>query len=107
MNIKRVLRHWWQRRTRGFDDSETYSLDMTLAQHILPRLKRFKELNFGMPGEFQTLEEWELILDSMIEAFELSANQFERDMFFLTDEEKLNLQIGLNNFAKYYRNLWW
>ena len=42
--FKRSLRFWWQRGTRGWDDSETWGLDGTLARFILPRLQRFKEV---------------------------------------------------------------
>ena len=49
MNIfnKRYWKFLWQRWTRGFDDSETWSLYDTIARFILPRLKRFKEIADG------------------------------------------------------------
>lgn len=53
MNIftKRFWKFLWQRWTRGFDDSETWSLDSTISYFILPRLKRFKEIyNNGNKG---------------------------------------------------------
>ena len=43
---------FWQRITRGFNDSETWNLDYTIAKLVLPRLKRFKELTNGIPGDF-------------------------------------------------------
>ena len=42
--IKRAIKHWWQRRTRGWDDSDTYSLDITIAKFALPRFKRLREI---------------------------------------------------------------
>ena len=36
-----------QRIERGFDDSELWNLDYTIASFVLPRLKRLKELNTG------------------------------------------------------------
>lgn len=54
MNIftKRYWKFLWQRWIRGFDDSETWSLDSTIVEFILPRLKRFKEVrkNSGLPS---------------------------------------------------------
>jgi hypothetical protein len=38
-----ALRMWWQRRTRGFDDSELWSLDHTIARFTLPRFKAFRK----------------------------------------------------------------
>ena len=32
-----------QRLERGFDDSETWNLDLTIAKFVLPRLESFKE----------------------------------------------------------------
>jgi hypothetical protein len=43
----RWLKFWWQRRTRGWDDSVTWNLDTTIARFALPRLRRFRELPHG------------------------------------------------------------
>jgi len=40
-----------QREERGFDDTEVYNLDSTIARFILPRLKRYKELNNIVPTD--------------------------------------------------------
>ena len=42
---KRWWKYWYQRRTKGFDNSETWNLNDECAAWLLPRLKRFKELN--------------------------------------------------------------
>ena len=41
--LLRNLKYFWQRRTRGWDDSDLYSLDYTIAKFVLPRLKVFAE----------------------------------------------------------------
>lgn len=41
---KRFWKFLRQRITRGWDDSETWSLDSKITEFILPRLKRFKEI---------------------------------------------------------------
>lgn len=92
-----------QRLERGFDDSETWSLDSTIAKFILPRLIRFKEINAGYPGTVSE-QEWDDILDRMILAFSLLAS----DAAFVTakeDQEKID--EGLALFAKWYQHLWW
>lgn len=101
-DAKRAVKLWWQRRTRGWDDSETWNLDTSLAKVILPRLKRFKELTVGCPVDV-TWEEWGNTLDTMIKAFEwFAADCNERDEDFYTEAHK-----GVELFAKYYGHLWW
>src|SRR5271154_326089 len=72
-SFKRSIRFWWQRRIRGWDDSQTWSLDHSLAKLILPRLKRFQELSIGRPSDM-TEKKWNDILDEMIFGFEWYAS---------------------------------
>ena len=39
-----------QREEQGFDDTETWHLDKTVALFLLPRLKRYIQVNNGFPG---------------------------------------------------------
>ena len=71
--IKRWIKHFYQRRTRGWDDSDTWSLDHTIAKFVLPRLKLFRKIDFGYPAGL-TSEEWNWILDEMIWAMEFNAS---------------------------------
>jgi len=77
-----------QKKKRGiytrFKDEELWSLDVTIAKFILPRLKKFKKVT-GCPGQFLLDEEgnlrqdpgfvkdaeqrWQDILDKMIWSF--------------------------------------
>ena len=92
-----------QRLERGFDDSETWSLDSTIARFILPRLMRFREVNMGYPSSISE-QEWNDILDRMILAFSLLAG----DAAFLTGkEDQKKIDEGLDLFAKWYTSLWW
>jgi hypothetical protein len=101
--IKKI-HYWWQRRTRGWDDTETYSLDYSLAKLIIPRLKRFKELKGGCPGDL-TYEEWDQQLDKMIFAFEFLGSD---ERWGCYDEEIWDrVAQGLKLFYKRYMNLWW
>ncbi len=126
------------RKKRGiytkFKDKETYSLDYTIAQFVLPRLKRFKELDRGCPTKFfldadgnshfddekweeKAHKEWQAILDCMIYSFNQIVNEFggpdklENESF---EDYKIryaqwqdSIQNGLNYFAKYFMDLWW
>lgn len=48
--LKRDLRFWWQRRTRGWDDSDCWNIDATVAEFMIPRLERFKDINQSYPA---------------------------------------------------------
>jgi len=94
-----------QRMERGFDDSELWSLDMTIAQFILPRLKRFKEVSEMRqchPGSM-SYEEWQDIMDKMIAAFERLAKGV---FFYNEDDEDMDVNTGLKLFAEHYLGLW-
>lgn len=73
--------HFWQRWTRGWDDSDLWSLDASLAKIILPRLKEFRAKGkAGVPSDFLVdgddrdltlgTKKYEEALDAMVEAFE-------------------------------------
>lgn len=94
-----------QRLERGFDDSETWSLDITIAKFILPRLKRFKEVAHTYPASM-TRKQWGGKLDKMIEAMELVIkNTSGSDV--MTKRELKKMQDGLNLFASHFLYLWW
>jgi hypothetical protein len=100
----RDIKHFWQRRTRGWDNSDTYSLDFTIGRFIYPRLKKFKELNKGFPGGL-TSEKWDEILDKMIAAFEIIAD--DKQYWTMNEEQYRIVKRGLKLFYIYYRDLWW
>jgi len=78
-DVRRRLRWFWQRRTRGFDDLELWNLHYSFTDFILPRLKAFRELGLmGCPvlegyefnGNHDGMhDEWKEILDKMVNAF--------------------------------------
>ena len=91
-----------QRLEQGFDESETWALDVTIAKFIYPRLKYF--YNDGDINSFPcdlTKEEWCNIVKQMVDAFELLA-----DDGVLTKEQDEIANNGLKLFAKYYGHLW-
>ena len=48
-------RTWWDRRTKGFDESETWSLDYSLSKLIAPRIEMFMKFSdFGIPNKFNS-----------------------------------------------------
>jgi len=100
----RTIKHFVQRRIRGFDDSELWSLDHSLAKLILPRLKYFRNYAPGFPGCLSSEKEWEEILDKMIAAFEFAASE---DYWTYETEPHEKFHEGLKLFEEYYSSLWW
>lgn len=88
---------------QAFPDADTASLYSTIAMFILPRLKRFKEMNGGYPAN-STEEAWGADLDKMIRAFHLTT--IEDEDGGLTEEQYAEIDAGLCVFAEHYRELW-
>lgn len=90
-----------QRLERGFDESELWNLDGTIAKFIYPRLKEFSECSDGIRPNGIESEEWEDILNQMVKGFELIASDKIK-----TDEEEELEQKALDLFSKYFFCLW-
>lgn len=103
-----------QRLERGFDDTEVWNLDYTFAKFVLPRLKRFKEVNQGYPATM-TYEEWDECLDRMIYAFEnidYDDKSYDGIEWFNMPQEARDAVVekvneGLDLFRRHYFSLWW
>ena len=96
-----------QRLTRGFDDSELWSLDCTIAEFIAPRLKAFKE-HVEHVGDHPcniTLEKWKEILEQMIEGFELYPDHFNWPSTD-SNENWTKVYKALELFKNWFFNLW-
>jgi hypothetical protein len=89
-----------QRLERGFDDSELWNLEFTIAKFILPRLIAFRQDLISHPCGM-TSKEWEAVLDTMIYSFDA----------IVKDDKELHdnfekVKVGLDNFINYYFDLW-
>lgn len=131
---KRRIKFLFQRLLRGFDDSETWSLDYTFYNWLLPRLKRFEELNICYPDneKYSTFESWDNTLKEKITELEYIIDYSYREWDFperkYLDEEYLKsfedwesyddghknclaYQCLKNNFNKWFseniNQLWW
>lgn len=100
--LKRSIRFWFQRRWRGWDDSETWHLGSTCIIFILPRLERYRELNNGVPADL-TSEEWEAELEVMISGFRLFVDG--DDCFSFERSQKIEKACEL--FGRRLTTLWW
>lgn len=86
-----------QREERGFDSTELWNLDSTIAKFITPRLKAYAQ------GELHNVE-WSNTLSKMIIAFDLLSSG---EMVFMMDADKqASITEGLQLFADNYCSLW-
>ncbi len=92
-----------QRLDRGFDDSETWSLDSTIAGFILPRLKRYQEIaNDFLEREDALVED----IDKLIHAFELLIKT-DGALYELSEKDFEKVEEGLSKFPEVFLTLWW
>lgn len=113
-----------QRLENGFDDSELWCLDSTIAKFILPRLKRFIERSLGTPARLYykyidlgypeevankyAYKDWSGILDKIVWAFENYDDESymkERDFKKAYDEYREKIKEGLQLFAEWFGSL--
>lgn len=112
----RPIRFWYQRRTRGWDDSDLWSLDTTIAEFIVPRMKRWLEIGVSGYPHGLTPEKWDEILRKILKTFELALEDpFDykheegdsiEDRMRKADEYLKEVDEGLSLFAKHYLHLW-
>jgi hypothetical protein len=98
-----------QRFENGFDDTETWHIDRTMALFIIPRLKRFVEVNNGIPtGE--TVESYDEKLRFIISAFE---NYYATNKYYestdIEERKKLSddVRTAVDYLSKLWFDLWW
>lgn len=112
--LKEALRHLkWrcQRFSRGYADIDCWDIDEWFTKSILKILKQFKSNLHGHPFDM-TEEEWEAVLQEMIDCFEL-VDQSD-DIIYLEPAEqmKLNEKViaaknkGLDLFKEHFFDLW-
>ncbi|WP_347851803.1 hypothetical protein [Planktomarina sp.] len=104
--------HAWLYRLFGYSPSQkvsvkidpwdTYSMDYTLANIVLPMLIQLKTTSHSYPSDLNE-KKWDNILDKMIYSFEL---KLQNDGYDLSEKEEKKMQEGFVLFGKYYQNLW-
>lgn len=106
---------------RGWSDKEIWNLDNTISEWIIPRLKEFKKITQGYPGDLESFEQWQGMLDEIIFGFEwptIETDWYVKNVYSLPEEEKnekmkefkdlmKRAEEGRILFAKYFCGLWW
>jgi hypothetical protein len=87
---------------RGFDDSETWSLDLTFANFMIPRLKRFIEIK-EQSCDKKYIKDLKFILKTlkMIVKDEGACD------FLYDPKQKQKVEKGLKLLSDNFLSLWW
>ena len=113
--LRRHLKYFYQRITRGFSDKECWELDRTIAKYIVPRLKVLKNLDNVHPIEFNSVYEWKKAIDKMIWSFEFVLTDYGSNEYDFKNTQKWKLKQslkmrrykeGMELFIKHYNSLW-
>ena len=95
-----------QRQYHHFKNEELWSLDVTIAKFMLPRLKRFKKCTNRYPADL-TVKQWDTILDKMIFSFDFIAGPKMWDVKYMGNEKTWKkVNEGLKLFAEWFNSLW-
>lgn len=92
-----------QRVENGFDDSETWALFLTIANFIIPRLKKYIEITKDYFADSE--EPFKGNCKKVLLAMELLAR--ERGLRIFTKEEQKQVTEGLKLFGEIFEGLWW
>jgi hypothetical protein len=94
---------WFQRRLRGWDDRDTWSLDVAIARFTLPRLKAMRDGVIGFPAHLADMGAWQRILDDIIYAMEVCADD---ERWYEAETDHRRVSRGLRLFGRHFRSLW-
>ena len=96
-----------QRDERGFDDTETWHLDKTLALFLIPRLERFIQVNNGYPGG-ETEESFNEKLNFILKSFKEYYNGENNEVSLELEKERLiNANKAVAILGEIWFDLWW
>jgi hypothetical protein len=96
-----------QRDERGFDDTETWHLDKTLALFLIPRLERFIQLNNGFPSG-ETEESFNEKLNFILKSFQEYYNGENEEVSLELEKERVsNLKKAAAILGEIWFDLWW
>ena len=104
---EKLERYKKQRDERGFDDTETWHLDKTVALFLLPRLKRYIQVNNGFPGGM-TEESFNEKLNFIVKAFEEYYHDENVEVSLELEKERLsNAKKAVAILGEIWFDLWW
>jgi hypothetical protein len=103
----RVEMYKLQRQNNGFDDTETWHLDKTFSLFVIPRLKRYLEVNNGIPiGE--TSESYDTKIKFIIASLErYYSEEYDNGNIQERQEIHKDARLGIDYLCALWFDLWW
>jgi hypothetical protein len=96
-----------QREENGFDDTETWHLDKTLALFLIPRLERFIQVNNGFPNG-ETEESFNEKLNFILKSFQQYYYGENEEVSLELEKERVsNLKKAAAILGEIWFDLWW
>ena len=96
-----------QRDENGFDDTETWHLDKTVALFLIPRIKRYIQVNNGFPAGM-TEELYNEKLNFIVKAFEEYYHDENVEVSLELEKERLsNAKKAVAILGEIWFDLWW
>jgi hypothetical protein len=104
---KKLEKYKKQRDKNGFDDTETWYLDKTFALFLIPRLKRFIQVNNGFPNG-ETIESYNEKLNFIVDSFEEYYQDENVEVSLELEKERLsNAKKAVAILGELWFDLWW
>ena len=115
---KREKRWKKERCEDGFDETELWNFNSTIAEFIYPRLKAFITINQDCPvAPDITFDEWNKILNKMLFSFHYYMDNdgglkfMKKNVKNIDNKDQIasfnnKIKEGLSLFAKYFGSLW-
>lgn len=103
---ERNLKLFKERVKNGFDASDLYSMDYTIAKTLLPKMiEKFRDTTHSYPSNISH-EEWKEILTKLIWFFNEILNNYSTDNSENDSEYNKHLNECTELFIKYFTSLW-
>jgi len=88
-----------------FKADETWSLDITMAKFILPRIKEYDRL---ASKQIEFSDEYKNNIQNIIKAFEMILeDESEKTDYIISNDDEKFIQEQMISFGKLFRYLWW
>jgi hypothetical protein len=98
---ERFKKYKKQRKERGFDDSETWTLYYTIACFIIPRMEVYLNISNEVIKRDNKMKQ---DMEHLLLAFKLVVKDVEE---CIGEEERLIMKEGLEKFPHLFHFLWW
>lgn len=108
------LRMAWQRATRGYDSSDLWSVNHTIAKLVVVACRSMRENGMGYPSEFadppygdgQGWEAWEKILLKIEEGFQAWLDEGGSPFYASNPQQQAKFEEAMQLFCHYFGSLW-